>query len=197
MDILLALCLGVALSAACGFRVFIPPFALSLAANYGNLDLASQFAWLESPIAAIVLGVATVIEVLAYYIPVVDNLLDTIEIPTAIAFGTILTGANLGEVDPVLQWTLAVIAGGGTAGVIESATVLTRLASTGVTGGMGNILLATMEALSAAVLSLLALTIPLLAIALVIGLLIFAVTKIIKFLPSFLRRIRGGSRIEE
>ncbi len=169
MDILLALCLGVALSAACGFRVFIPPFALSLAANYGNLDLASQLDWLESPVSVIALGIATIVEILAYYIPVVDNVLDTIEIPTAIAFGTILTGANLGEVDPLLQWTLAVIAGGGTAGIIESATSITRLASTGVTGGMGNFLLATMEALSAAVLSILALTVPFLAIALVIG----------------------------
>ena len=188
MDILLALCLGVALSAACGFRIFIPPFALSLAANYGNLDLASQLNWLESPVATFTLGIATVIEILAYYIPVVDNLLDMIEIPTAIAFGTILTGANLGEVDPVLQWTLAVIAGGGTAGVIESATSITRLASTGVTGGMGNFLLATMEALSAAVLSILALTLPLLAIALVAGLLIFAISKVSKYLSSKVAR---------
>ncbi len=188
MDILLALCLGVALSAACGFRIFIPPFALSLAANYGNLDLASQLNWLESPVATVTLGIATIIEILAYYIPVVDNLLDMIEIPTAIAFGTILTGANLGEVDPVLQWTLAVIAGGGTAGVIESATSITRLASTGVTGGMGNFLLATMEALSAAVLSILALTLPLLAIALVAGLLIFAISKVSKYLSSKVAR---------
>ena len=165
MDILLALCLGVALSAACGFRVFIPPFAMSLAAVYGDFELSEQFAWLGTYPATIALGIATVVEILAYYIPVIDNLLDAIEIPTAIAVGTILTGANLGDVDPVLQWTLAIIAGGGTAGVIESATTVTRLASTGFTGGMGNILLATMEALSAAILSILALTLPLLAIA--------------------------------
>lgn len=194
MDILLALCLGVALSAACGFRVFIPPFALSLAANYGNLDLASQLDWLESPVSVIALGIATIVEILAYYIPVVDNVLDTIEIPTAIAFGTILTGANLGEVDPLLQWTLAVIAGGGTAGIIESATSITRLASTGVTGGMGNFLLATMEALSAAVLSILALTVPFLAIALVIGLVIFAIGKIAQFLPRLIAHKKGKAR---
>ena len=190
MDILFALCLGIALSAACGFRVFIPPFAMSLAAVYGDFELSSQFAWLGTYPAVIALGVATVVEVLAYYIPVVDNLLDAIEIPTAIAIGTLLTGINLGDIDPILQWTVAVIAGGGTAGVIEGATTVTRLASTGLTGGVGNIFLATMEALSAAVLSLLALTIPFLAIAIVMGLLIFATKKIIKFLPSLIQRIR-------
>ncbi len=184
MDILLALCLGIALSAACGFRVFLPPFAMSVAAINGNLDLSSQFDWLGTYPAMVALGVATVVEILAYYIPVVDNLLDTIEIPTAIAVGTVLTAANLGDVDPVLQWALAVVAGGGTAGIIESATSITRLASTGLTGGVGNVLLATMEALSAAVLSMLAFTVPLLAMVLVVGLLIFAITKILKFLPS-------------
>ena len=190
MDIFLALCLGIALSAACGFRVFLPPFAMSLAANYGEFDLSPQFSWLATSPAMLALGVATILEILAYYIPVIDNLLDTIEIPTAIAIGTILTGANLGDIDPVLQWTLAAIAGGGTAGIIEGATTITRLASTGLTGGMGNVLLATMEALSAAILSILALTLPVLAISLVMGLLVFAVTKIVKFIPSLMRKIR-------
>lgn len=191
MDILLAICLGIPLSAACGFRVFVPPFAMSLAAIYGDFELSPQFAWLATYPAMVALGMATVVEILAYYIPVIDNLLDTIEIPTAIAVGTILTGASLGDVDPVLQWTLAVIAGGGTAGIIESATTVTRLASTGLTGGIGNIFLATMEALSAAVLSILALTLPLLAMGLVIGLLMFAIVKIIKFFPSLMGKIKG------
>ena len=190
MDILLPLCLGIALSAACGFRVFLPPLAMSVAAINGNFELSPQFAWLGTYPAMIALGGATVVEILAYYIPVVDNLLDAIEIPIAIAIGTILTAANLGDVDPVLQWTLAVVAGGGTAGIIESATSITRLASTGLTGGVGNIFLATMEALSAAVLSILALTLPFLAIFLVIGLLIFAITKILQFLPSVIGKTK-------
>ncbi len=192
MDILLPLCLGIALSAACGFRVFVPPLAMSVAAINGNFELSPQFAWLGTYPAMIALGGATVVEILAYYIPVVDNLLDAIEIPTAIVIGTILTAANLGDVDPVLQWTLAVVAGGGTAGIIESATSITRLASTGLTGGVGNIFLATMEALSAAVLSILALTLPFLAVFLVIGLLIFAITKILQFLPSVMEKNKGN-----
>ena len=189
MDLLLAICLGIALSAACGFRVFIPPFAMSLAAVHGNFELSPQFAWLGTYPATIALGVATVVEILAYYIPVIDNLLDTIEIPIAIAVGIILTAAIVGDLDSILQWSLAVV-GGGAAGIIGVATTITRLASTGLTGGVGNIGLATMEALSAAVLSLLALTLPLLAIAIVIGLLIFAVTKIVRYLPSLMQRIK-------
>ena len=189
MDILLALCLGIALSAACGFRVFIPPFAMSLAAVHGNFELSPQFAWLGTYPATIALGVATVVEVLAYYIPVIDNLLDAIEIPTAVVVGIILTAAIVGDIDSILQWSLAVI-GGGAAGIIGVATTIIRLASTGLTGGVGNIGLATIEALSAAVLSLLALTLPLLAIAIVIGLLIFAVTKIVNYLPSLMQRIK-------
>lgn len=192
MDIVLALCLGIALSAACGFRVFIPPLTMSLAAVYGNFPLSPQFSWLATYPAIIVLAIATIVEILAYYIPLVDNLLDAVEIPTAIAVGTLLTGANLGDIDPVLQWTLAVVAGGGTAGIIEGATAVTRMVSTGATGGIGNLFLATIEALSAAVLSLLALTVPLLAVGLAIGLLIFALTKIFKVIPSLIQKSKNN-----
>ena len=191
MEVIVALCLGVALSAACGFRVFMPALAMSLAANYGDFTLSPGLAWIGTDPAMIAFGVATIVEVLAYYIPVVDNLLDMIEIPTAIAVGTVLTAANLGDIDPVLQWSLAAIAGGGTAGIIESATSVTRLASTGMTGGIGNIVLATIEALSAAVLSILALTLPLLAAGLVVGLLVFAIAKLMKLIPSLFRRLKS------
>lgn len=175
----LGLCLGVTLSAASGFRVFVPPLVMSLGAIYGDLPLASGFEWLGTYPAAIALGVATIVEILAYYIPVVDNLLDTIEIPTSIAVGTMLTAASLGDVDPLWQWTLAVVAGGSTAGIIDSFTAVTRLTSTGVTGGIGNPLFSTAEALSAAILSLLALIVPFLAIGLVIGLLVLGIKKIV------------------
>ena len=188
MEIILALCLGVTLSAASGFRIFLPPLALSLTALYGDLELASGFQWVGTYPTAIALGVATVAEILAYYIPVVDNLLDTIEIPTAVAIGTLLTAANLGEVNPLLQWGLAAIAGGGTAGIIETFTAMTRVASTGVTGGTGNFLVATTEALSSGVLSILALTVLPLAVALVIALLVFAIVRMPKIIRAWRRK---------
>lgn len=193
MEIILALCLGVTLSAASGFRLFLPPLAMSLASLFGDLQLSSGFEWLGTYPTVIALGIATIIEILAYYVPVVDNLLDTIEIPTAVAIGTILTAANLGDINPVLQWGLAAIAGGGTAGIIETFTAMTRAASTGMTGGTGNFLIATIEALSSGVLSILALTLPFLAAALVISLVIMALTKLPKFIAAKRRRQSSAS----
>ncbi len=163
IDFAIGICLGVALSAACGFRIFIPPLALSMASLTGNLTLAPGFDWIGTYPALITFAIATLIEIAAYYLPVVDNFLDTLEIPTAIAFGTVVTAASLGDTDPLLRWSLAAIAGGGPAGAIESFTSVTRLASTTTTGGLGNSILATLEALSAITLSILALLLPLLA----------------------------------
>ena len=188
MEIILALCLGITLSAASGFRLFLPPLVISLAALSDNVELSSGFEWVGTYPTAIALGIATVAEILAYYIPVIDNLLDTIEIPTAVAIGTLLTAANLGDVNPLLQWSIAAIAGGGTAGIIETFTAMTRAASTGMTGGTGNFLVATIEALSAGVLTILAFTLPLLAAALVIGLLVMAIVKLPRYVAAWRRK---------
>ena len=157
MEIILALCLGITLSAASGFRLFIPPLVVSVAALTGNLELSSGFAWVGTYPTAIVLSIATIAEILAYYVPVVDNFLDTIEIPTAIIIGTLLTVANFADVEPLLQWGLGTIFGGGTAGLIGIFTAVTRATSTGMTGGTGNFLVATAEALSSGILTILAL----------------------------------------
>ncbi len=191
MEIILALALGITLSAASGFRIFLPPLAVSLAAISGNLELSSGFAWVGTYPTAIALGIATIVEILAYYIPVVDNFLDTIEIPTAIAIGTLLTAANLGDIDPLLQWGIAAIAGGGTAGIIETFTAMTRAGSTTMTGGTGNFLVATAEALSSGILTILAFTLPFFAAALVIGLLIMAAVRLPKYINSWRRNKKG------
>ncbi len=74
--------------------------------------------------------------------------------------GTIITAATLGHTDPVLQWTLAAIAGGGTAGVMGTLASLTRLTSTGITGGLGNFIVATIEAVGSISLSILGISFP-------------------------------------
>ncbi|AMA10785.1 DUF4126 domain-containing protein [Picosynechococcus sp. PCC 73109] len=183
MDIILALCIGVTLSAAAGFRIFIPPLILSGMAIFGDLSLGEDFVWLGTYPAFFAFGIATIVEILAYYIPVVDNLLDGIEIPLAIAVGTLLTSASLGqltELEPLLQWTLAILAGGSTAGTIETFTAVTRGASTTATGGIANPVVSTVEALSAGVLSLLALFVPFLAIAIVVGVLGVALQRLFR-----------------
>ncbi|MEL6912801.1 MAG: DUF4126 domain-containing protein [Cyanobacteria bacterium J06648_1] len=191
MEVIIALCLGITLSAACGFRVFVPPLAMSLAAIYGHFPLSSGFEWLGTPEAAIALGIATLFEVSAYYIPLVDNLLDTVQVPVAVGIGTVMTAATLGHTDPVLQWTLAAIAGGGTAGLMGTLASLTRLASTGVTGGLGNFLVATVEAVGSISLSILGLTFPLWTAAVLIAVLIVAVITLLTNPPKIFKNVMG------
>ena len=192
MEVVVGLCLGITLSAACGFRVFVPPLAMSLAAIYGHFPLSSGFEWLGTWEAAIALGIATILEVSAYYIPIVDNLLDTVQVPIAVGIGTVITAATLGHSDPVLQWTLAVVAGGGTAGIMGTLAGFTRLASTGVTGGLGNFIVATIEAVGSISLSVLGLTFPLWTAAIVLAALAIAVIKILTNPPAFLKNIRAN-----
>jgi hypothetical protein len=170
--------LGVGLSAACGFRVFIPPFLFSLAAkaDFAGIDLSDgDFAWLESTPSLIVLGLATVVEIAAYYVPWLDNALDSISTPSAVGAGILLTGASLDGADPLLQWALAVIAGGGVAGGIQLSTVATRAASAFFTGGIANPVVSTVEAGACFLCVILAILLPIIALLFVIGLLISSV----------------------
>lgn len=145
MELLLSGCLGLLLAAACGFRVFVPVFCLSLAAHAGHLTLSPDMAFLGSTPALVTLGVATVLEVAAYYLPLVDNLLDGVASPAAIIAGTVVSAATMGDASPLLQWSLALIAGGGAAGAVQLGTVKARAVSAAVTGGVGNPVVSTTE----------------------------------------------------
>jgi len=144
-DLALSIVLGVALAAATGFRVFLPMLIVSGAAYTGHLHLDDSFAWLGTPSALIMLSVAAVAEVLAYYIPVVDNLLDTVATPAAFVAGTIVSAAVMIDAPPMVKWTAAVIAGGGVAGLTQGLTGILRAHSTMLTGGLGNPVIATAE----------------------------------------------------
>jgi Domain of unknown function (DUF4126) len=166
MDLALSIALGIGLAAAVGLRVFLPMLVLSVAAFTGHLALSSGFAWLGTPAAIVMLGVAALLEILAYYIPGVDNLLDAIAAPAALIAGTVVAAAVMTDLPPLVRWTTAVIAGGGAAGLTEGLTSLLRAKSTLMTGGLGNHVLATGEWGGALLVSLLALAFPLVAVAL-------------------------------
>jgi uncharacterized protein DUF4126 len=68
-DLALSIALGIGLAAAVGFRVFLPMLVMSVAAYTGHLTLGSGFAWLATPAALVMLSVAALLEILAYYIP--------------------------------------------------------------------------------------------------------------------------------
>jgi hypothetical protein len=167
-DLALSIALGIGLAAAVGFRVFVPLLVMSVAAQTGHLPLSDDLAWLGTPLALTLLGVATVAEVLAYYIPGVDNVLDALATPAALVAGTLVSAAVMVDLPPVAKWTTAVIAGGGSAGVAQSVTALLRTKSSILTAGLGNSVVATFELGAALLVSLLALLAPLAALAVVV-----------------------------
>ena len=191
MNIIAALCLGIGLSAACGFRVFIPPLALSMAAHGGMLQLSSEWEWLGSESAITTLSIAATVEVFAYFIPWVSNFLDSIEILLAPIAGMFMTASTLsmaGDFDPTLLWILTIIAGGATAETVELTTSVTRLATSVSTAGMGSPIVGLVEAISSAIISILAISLPILSTLLVIFLLIYGIRRILKFIAKRKRR---------
>jgi len=177
METLLSIFIGIGLSAACGFRVFIPLMVLSVASLSGHLALAPGFEWIGTYPALAAFGMASIIEILSYYIPIVDNLLDTIAVPAAIIAGTIVMASAVTEMSPLLRWSLAVIVGGGIAGTVQGLTSITRLASTATTGGFAGPILSTAESGGSVAMSVLAVSFPVVAFILVIGIIYFAFVK--------------------
>jgi len=180
MEFLLSICIGIGLSAACGFRVFVPMLVMSIAANAGHLHLAPAFAWIGSPAALVAFGLATALEITGYYIPWLDHLLDTLATPAAIVAGTVITASMATGASPFLKWTLAVIAGGGAAAAVQAATVLVRGLSLASTGGLANPVVATMELGGSIITSLAAILAPFLAIGLVLLLLAIVSYKMVR-----------------
>lgn len=177
-----ALAMGLGLSAACGFRVFVPLTLMSLMANMGWWTLPHDLLWAAHPVALMMLSSATLIEVAAYYIPWLDNALDTLATPLAVVAGALVTFGFAPEMPPLAQWSLALMAGGGLAGLTQGATVATRAVSSATTGGLGNGVVATLELVFAFFLSLLAIFMPFLALFGVLGVGVWSGVKIRNYL---------------
>jgi len=168
---------GIGLSAACGFRVFVPMLGISIASFTGHLELASGFEWIGTPFALIAFSTALILEIGAYYIPWLDNMMDLIVTPSSIIAGTIITASLMGDVHPLLKWSVAAMGGGGSAGVIQWGTVFVRGTSSASTGGFGNPIISTVELVFAVVMTFLAIVIPILTVILVIFLCISILKK--------------------
>lgn len=171
-ETVISIFLGIGLAASVGFRVFLPLFALSLAAYFDFWELNESWQWIGSLAAVITLGVATLVEIATYYIPFVDNLLDSIAIPLATVAGTAVMVSTVADLSPVVTWALAIIAGGGTAATIKTASGATRLTSTVSTAGLGNPLVTTIETGSSIVMTLMSLFLPFVGFVLAIVVLI-------------------------
>ena len=181
---IIAALMGLSLASASGFRVFLPPFLLSVAVRTDtliSLDLSDTgFAIFDSNAAVLVLGIACLAEFGAYYIPWLDNLLDTIASPAAVLSGIGMSSMILVEADPIMQWSFAIIAGGGSAGIIQITTVAIRGLSSSLTLGFGNSFVASGENIASIVLTLAALVAPILAAIFALILIALLIRQVIK-----------------
>lgn len=175
-----AAALGIALSACCGFRVFIPMLAAGLASRFQLFHFADSFSWLSSTPALIALGSAAIAEIIAYYIPFVDNILDTISAPLAAIAGTLLATSILPIDSEWMKWIVGIIAGGGGAGLVSASTGLLRLFSSKTTLGTGNAVVATGENAAAVTGSLLSFMIPIGMFILFLFFFIWLIKKIVR-----------------
>ena len=187
LPLLISLFIGIGLAAATGFRVFLPIFFLSLGTYFKIIPLDSSYSWFGTLPAVIATGIATITEIIAYYIPFVDNVLDSITVPLATVAGSMLFASQFTEISSWIQWSLAIIAGGGTAATISSVLAGTRAASSGTTAGIGNPIISTVETISSTLMSVFAIFLPLLAAILVIIILFFAFKYGKKILNKFKR----------
>ncbi len=191
-NILLSICIGVGLSAACGFRVFVPLLAMGLAARTGHLGLGEGFLWMKSTPALISFGVATVLEVAGFYVPWVDHALDVAAAPVAVMAGVLASASTMsGDISPLFHWSIAIIGGGGAAAAVHGTSALVRGGSTVTTGGFGNFIVATTELTLATLMSFLAIVLPIVAavVAVIVGILFI-------FLFLRWRRRKSAARIE-
>lgn len=167
-ELIISIILGFSLAASAGFRVFVPLLVLSLSAHFSWFPVNDTWQWVGSIPALVLLGVATVFEIGAYFIPWVDNLLDTISVPLAAIAGTLLMVATMGDINPTITWALAIIAGGGAAAAVSGTTSAARLGSTATTGGLANPIIAGTETIAATTVSIAGIFSPILALMLVL-----------------------------
>lgn len=177
-SVLTSIAMGIALSACAGFRVFIPMLAGALAGHFHIINLPTDMAWLGGWPAIAAFGTAAIAEVIAYYIPFVDNLLDTIATPLSVGAGTVLAASLLPLThNDLLRWVVAFLAGGSAAGTIQLGTGLLRLFSSKVTVGTGNVVVSTSENVAAVSGSVLSFIIPVIIAIMLMVLIVWIVMK--------------------
>ncbi len=118
-ETILSICLGIGLASASGFRVFLPMFALSIASYFNIIPLNESWAWIGGLPALISFGAAMIFEIFGYYIPFVDNLLDTVATPLAAIAGFVIVASTLVDISPTMTTILAIIAGSGSASAMQ------------------------------------------------------------------------------
>jgi hypothetical protein len=196
MEIFLQILVGVGLAATCGFRIFVPLLVMGVAGLGGYLQLASGFDWIASLPAVIIFGIATVVEIAAYFIPYIDNLVDSISIPASVVAGTLVAASVISDMQPLLRWTLAIIAGGGLAAVTSLISNGAHAVSTLASGGAANPAVSGAESVFTVISAIIAIAIPILAFVLLV-ILVAGAFQILRKLKKKYKNRRGPSAGQE
>lgn len=175
--LLISIFLAIGLSAACGFRVFIPPLTYGLLYKAELVQLDTSWNWIGNDWVVAVLFLAAIIEIFGNLIPWVDNLLDILATPTSIMAGTILSASCLSDISPGLQWILSVTSGVLITGGFQLTTISLRGMSSVFTGGLANPIFSIIEDLISFGITLTIIFSPIIGI-IVIFLIVFLIRKI-------------------
>jgi len=196
---LIQLMMGVSLAACAGLRAWLPLLVLGSLSRLGFVPLSESFAFLESAPALVVFGVASVIELAADKIIVVDHALDAVSTLVRPLAGTLLAAATLSDFDPLLATVCGLVVGGTTALTVHAGKAALRAKSSSVAplhGGLGNAVLSIAEDVAAAIGAPLAIMLPILAFAFAIAGLAVAVSAIIAAMRAgkhLLRRLQRAA----
>ena len=166
MDALSAAAFGVVLAATAGLRAFLPVFSASLMAWMTDLPLPDNLVWLEKPQTVVIFGVATLLEILGDKIPIVDHVLDSIQVLTKPVLAALAATPFLYQLAPEQSVAIGILLGAPLALGVHSAKATARLGSTATTAGVANPLLSVAEDVAAVAAIVLGFLAPLLALAL-------------------------------
>jgi Domain of unknown function (DUF4126) len=176
MDALSAAAFGVVLAACAGLRAVLPLFSASIAAQVLSLELPKYLEWLDRPEAAVLFGVATLLEILGDKIPVVDHLLDSVQVFTKPALGVLAATPFMYQLAPEHAVAIGIIMGAPLALGVHATKATVRVGSTATTGGLGNPVLSVLEDVAAFFAIVIAFLAPFVALALT-GVLIFLMAR--------------------
>jgi hypothetical protein len=195
MDLVIQLLMGMSLAACAGLRAWMPLLVVGLLGRFGALHLNQSFDLLSHTSTLIVLGAATVIEILGDKVIVVDHFLDAAGTVLRPAAGTVLAASMFWSLDPALSLALGLIAGGGTALTVHAGKSAARVGTSALApahAGAGNALVSLFEDVVTLLGVLAAVFVPILAFV-VIGALVVVAFRMIRRARS--RRPRFGPNI--
>jgi hypothetical protein len=149
--LLVHMSMGLGLAACAGLRAFLPLFVVGLSGRLDLVTLSDSFNWLSGWPALIVFGAAVVIETLGDKFPVVDHVLDTVQVFVKPIAGALVMATVIEDWDPLYVAIFSLVVGGSTAGLVHVTKAKLRLASSVMTAGLGNPVLSVTEDLGALV----------------------------------------------